>query len=167
MHESYEPIVREDIPAITRVMKRAFDDDSQRHLGVPEGGPPGYDDGSFFEKWLFGQQATHGIKMMVDGRIVGAAIVWVFSNHQNYLGTIFIDPEYQNRGLGSAFWRHIEQTWPETAVWQLETPAFATRNHHFYEKTCGFALAGRHREEGEEHDSLVFRKAMRPEQSEQ
>jgi hypothetical protein len=38
-------MVESDIPAVTYVMKRAFDDDTQKHLGKEVGGPPGYDDG--------------------------------------------------------------------------------------------------------------------------
>ena len=41
----YVLMVESDIPAVTDVMKRAFDDDAQKHLGKEVGGPPGYDDG--------------------------------------------------------------------------------------------------------------------------
>jgi len=160
MHYHFETIVPDDLEEITAVMTRAFDDDSQRHLGLPAGGPPGYNDGSFFQKWLFGQKVTQGVKMLVEGRIIGAAILWIWPNNENYVGTIFIDPPFQNKGLGKAFWRHIESAYPQTVFWQLETPAFATSNHHFYEQSCGFTLIGKHREECEEFESYVYRKIM-------
>ena len=42
---SFEQIAEADVPELTGVMTRAFDDDSQKHLGIEKGGPPGYDDG--------------------------------------------------------------------------------------------------------------------------
>jgi len=39
----------EDLDELTEVMTRSFDDDSQKHLGVEKGGPPGYDNGEFFK----------------------------------------------------------------------------------------------------------------------
>jgi len=44
------PASLDDIPERAPVMKRAFDDDSQKHLGKPWGGPEGYDDGGFFRR---------------------------------------------------------------------------------------------------------------------
>ena len=41
-----------DIPDLMRVMTRAFDDDALTYLGESKGGPPGYDDGKFFRKWM-------------------------------------------------------------------------------------------------------------------
>ena len=62
----FERIDRADVPELTAVMTRAFDDDSQKHLGKERGGPPGYDDGAFFEKWLFGYEQTDGYKALLD-----------------------------------------------------------------------------------------------------
>ncbi|MGD1994471.1 MAG: hypothetical protein PVI59_14855, partial [Anaerolineae bacterium] len=54
----FESITEADVPELTAVMTRAFDDDAQKHLGQERGGPPGYDDGEFFRKWLFGYQES-------------------------------------------------------------------------------------------------------------
>ena len=157
-----EEIAGVDVPALTRVMRRAFDDDSKRHLGVEKGGPEGYDDGEFFRKWLFGYEWTVGYKAISDGRIVGAIIVWIFDTGRNYLGTIFVDPEYQNRGVGKRLWDFIESRYPKTKSWQLETPGFATKNHHFYE-TCGFRKVAVKQAEGDlPGESWVYRKEMAP-----
>jgi GNAT superfamily N-acetyltransferase len=61
----------------------------------------------------------------------------VFDSRRNRLGVIFVDPEFQDRGVGQRIWEFVESTYPETESWQLETPGFTTKNHHFYEK-CGF-----------------------------
>ncbi|MBN1440290.1 MAG: GNAT family N-acetyltransferase [Anaerolineales bacterium] len=138
MQTSFEPLTESDIPKLTGVMTRAFDDDSRKHLGVEKGGPDGYDNGDFFRKWLFGHKETDGYKVIADGKAVGGIIVWIFPHGDNILGIIFIDPEYQDRGIGSAAWKFIERRYPQTKSWRLATPAFAMKNHFFYEAMCGF-----------------------------
>jgi GNAT superfamily N-acetyltransferase len=133
-----EPITESDLPELTDVMTRAFDDDTQRHLGQPKGGPPGYDDGSFFRQWLFPYEQSHGYKVLLDGTIVGAFIVWDLPDGHNRLGTIFVDPRFQRQGIGRRSWSFIETTYPHARSWTLDTPGFALSNHRFYEKVCGF-----------------------------
>ena len=53
MNLTFETILESDVPELTRVMTRAFDDDTQYHLGQEKGGPEGYDTGEFFRTWLF------------------------------------------------------------------------------------------------------------------
>ena len=130
-------ITEADVPELTDVMTRAFDDDARKHLGQAKGGPPGYDDGEFFRKWLFGFDVTRGYKAVSDGRAVGGIIVWILPDDRNILGTIFVDPDCQDRGVGAALWEHVEALYPDTTGWRLETPGFALKNHGFYEK-CGF-----------------------------
>ena len=57
---SFQKIVDTDIEILTPVMKRAFDDDAQKHLGEETGGPPGYDDGEFFRTWLLPYEESIG-----------------------------------------------------------------------------------------------------------
>ena len=151
---TFEEIVEADLVELTDVMTRAFDDDSQKHLGRERGGPPGYDDGEFFRKWLFGYEESVGYKAIADGKIVGAMIVWILGRGDNMLGNIFVDPQCQDRGVGTRMWQFVEYTYPETKSWRLETPRWATKNHHFYEKKCGFTKIG------EDDDSFVYRKEM-------
>ena len=73
----FETITEADIPDLTRVMTRAFDDDAQKHLGQERGGPSGYDTGDFFRQWLFGYDQTDGYKVLHAGQLVGAIIVWI------------------------------------------------------------------------------------------
>ena len=133
----YEKITEADIPDLTRVMTRAFDDDARKHLGLEKGGPEGYDNGEFFRKWLFAYDESEGYKILLEGQIIGGLIVWIMGDGNNTLGTIFVDPAYQDRGVGRHAWTFIELTYAEARSWRLETPGFATKNHHFYEK-CGF-----------------------------
>lgn len=130
-------MTEEDIPALVPVMTRAFDDDAQKHLGEPGGGPPGYDDGEFFRTWLLPYEESVGYKILHGEQLIGGIIVWILPEGNNILGTIFVDPEFQDAGVGSKTWGFIEATYPETRSWRLATPTWATKNHHFYKK-CGF-----------------------------
>lgn len=139
---SFATITNEDIPALTTLMTAAFDRDAQLHLGKQKGGPEGYDNGDFFRKWLFGQDATAGFKVLANGDPVGAAIVWVFPNGHNRLGVLFVDPERQDEGIGSQIWEFIEASYPFALSWQLTTPALSIKNRYFYSAKCSFAEDG-------------------------
>ncbi|MFX1355547.1 MAG: GNAT family N-acetyltransferase [Promethearchaeota archaeon] len=135
---SFEEITESDVPELTKVMTRAFDDDAQKHLGQERGGPDGYDNGDFFRTWLFPYRESVGYKILLEGEVIGATIVWILPDGHNVLGTIFVDPAHQDRGVGTQTWRFIETTYPETKSWRLATPDWATKNHHFYKEKCGF-----------------------------
>jgi hypothetical protein len=97
---TFDEIREEDIPELTVATTRAFDADSQRHLGVSEGGPEGYDEGQFFHRWLFSYEESRGHKIPADGRIIGGFIVWIYEHGRNVLGTTFVDPDFQDMGVG-------------------------------------------------------------------
>ncbi len=143
---NFEKIEESDILALTAVMKRAFDDDAQKHLGQQHGGPPGYDDGEFFRTWLLPYEESIGYKIIVDENIIGGIIVWILPKDDNILGTIFVDPDFQDKGVGKQSWRFIEGQFSETKSWRLGTPTWATKNHYFYCQ-CGFEMV--------ESDSLI------------
>ncbi len=50
------------------------------------------------------------------------------------VGRIWIDPDYQNRGIGQAAMRAMFRLHPEVRLWTLGTPSWAVRNQHFYEE---------------------------------
>ena len=99
-------------------MQRAFDDDAQKHLGKEKGGPPGYDDGEFFHTWLLPYDESVGYKILCEGRLIGGIIVWILPDGHNILGTIFVDPDSQDLGVGSQTWAFIEETYPGNSIWQ-------------------------------------------------
>lgn len=139
----YEVASAEDIPEITKVMTRAFDHDAQLHLNKEKGGPSGYDNGEFFQRWMVEEKKSIGYKIINGDKIIGAFLIFVGVKGSNFegnsLGTIFIDPDYQNKGIGYQTWQYIEKTlYPDAKAWVLDTPSWATRNHHFYAKKCGF-----------------------------
>jgi GNAT superfamily N-acetyltransferase len=163
MELAFAEITEDDLPALTRVMTRAFDDDARKHLGLERGGPPGYDSGDFFREWLFPYKESRGYKIMLDGELVGAFIVWILPEGNNVLGTIFVDPDYQDKGIGTQAWNFIETSFPETKSWMLGTPSWATKNHYFYEAKCGFHKAREEETPGESWPTYVYEKDMRAE----
>jgi GNAT superfamily N-acetyltransferase len=159
---TFEEIAEADIPDLTEVMTRAFDDDAQRHLGQEHGGPDGYDNGDFFRKWLFGYAETNGYKVLNQGQIVGGIIVWILPDGHNIIGTVFVDPALQNKGMGTRLWQFIEARYPQTKSWRLSTPSWATKNHYFYETKCGFQRVQSDPIVGSPEGEFVYRKDMQP-----
>nr|MCU0480744.1 GNAT family N-acetyltransferase [Anaerolineae bacterium] len=51
-----------------------------------------------------------------------------------------IDPPYHGKGIGTLAMQFIETMHPATK-WSLDTPIYATRNQHFYEK-LGYIKVG-------------------------
>jgi len=135
----FELMTESDVESLTPIMKRAFDEDTKRHLGKDSGGPPGYDNGDFIQKWYFkGKTKPH--KVTKDGALIGAICVWIYEGGENYLGNMFVDPLCQDKGLGVIIWNYIEQKYPETKRWRTDTPGFSRRNHNFYVNKCGFKI---------------------------
>ncbi len=127
-----------DVPCLTEIMTRAFNRDSQLHLGE-DGGPDGYDDGSFLRKFGVDNADSTAYTVLLGGKIVGAVILWLRPAHgEGFLGCIFLDDSVQDRGLGVRVWRWVEQHHPAIRVWTTETPLFSHRNHHFYINKLGF-----------------------------
>ena len=151
------PIHEDDIPSLTPVMKRAFDNDAKKHLGKDTGGPPGYDDGEFFRTWLLPYPESIGYKILLEGNIIGGIIVWILPERHNILGTIFIGPDFQDRGVGQGVWTFIEKTYPDTLSWRLGTPTWAIKNHHFYQK-CGFVKVDSDPLIPPEEDTIIYLK---------
>lgn len=135
----FERVTQGDVPKMTEVMKRAFDEDTKRHLGEECGGPPGYDNGDFINKWYLNSGAE-AFKVLKDGIIIGGINVFIAKKNEKYLGNIFLDPSYQDKGYGTMIWKYIEQKYPDTKKWITDTPGFSKRNHHFYVNKCGFKV---------------------------
>jgi GNAT superfamily N-acetyltransferase len=136
----FEEASESDIPELTKVMKRAYDDDHIRFRGDPNGGgPPGYDDGSCLRKWGFVDVAKF-FKIVQGDQLIGGFVLFVISDEKNVLGIIFVDPAFQDQGIGTKAMEFMFSTFP-AKQWELGTPEWSARNHHFYEKN-GFEKVG-------------------------
>lgn len=142
-----------DIPALTRTQQRAFDDDAARFGDSPDGGgPPGYDEAGW--QLMVIRRATAYFCIMEDGQMIGGAILFRQGPDHMELSRIWIDPDFQGRGLGQQIMTALEAKFPDCIRWTLETPVWAVRNHHFYAR-CGYVQMGPH---PEMDDQIVFEK---------
>jgi GNAT superfamily N-acetyltransferase len=127
----FEKATALDAKALTEVQARCFDDDSRRFAGLPSGGPPGYDSVGWQVQMM---QRGMYYKILDDKRIIGGIILFNQGNGVCHLGRIYLDPDYQNQGIGGEAMEFIEKLFPAARKWTLGTPGWAVRNHHFYEK---------------------------------
>lgn len=137
MDIDFEPATPHDAEDLVRVQIAAFHDDARLHPGVPIGGPPGYDS---VEEMLTKIARRECRKISLDGETIGVIIVIDQSSGHFHLDVLAIDPNHHNKGFGTQAMKFIEQTFPAT-VWTLDTPTYATRNQHFYER-LGFVRVG-------------------------
>ncbi len=135
----FEEFCEQDVELLTSIMKRAFDEDTKRHLNEDHGGPDGYDNGEFLRKWAL-HPDSQAYKISKNNTPIGAIILWINKSNENFLGNMFIDPDIQDKGLGTIVWRFAESEYPDTVIWRTETPGFSKRNHHFYVNKCGFKI---------------------------
>ncbi|ASA21499.1 GNAT family acetyltransferase [Paenibacillus donghaensis] len=82
-------------------------------------------------------QHGHYFKIILDDLIAGGAIIFVDQHKVHNVGRIYLDPGVHNQGYGTRAMRAIEQQFPDSRHWWLDTPAWSVRNHHFYKK-CGY-----------------------------
>jgi RimJ/RimL family protein N-acetyltransferase len=136
----FEKARPEDAKTLALVSGRAFDNDV--NYGAPgAGGPPGYK----HDLWQLRMMSRgHYYKIILDeglASIIGGFIIFQNPYGDCELGRIFIDPEYQNQGIGTQAMAFMEQAFPEARRWTLGTPLWNLRTQHFYEK-AGYVKRG-------------------------
>jgi hypothetical protein len=159
MRIKFDKMTEKDIPNLIQIMKRAFDYDTKIHLGKEAGGPPGYDDGTFLRKWGLDKEAT-SYCIYLNNILIGGVILWINDNNENYLGSLFIDINYEDKGIGTKIWSEIESMYPNTRVWNTETPIFSHRNHNFYVNKCGFHVIKIKDPKDLEEGSFILKKVI-------
>ncbi len=137
MNIEFEQATPADAEDLVEVQIAAFHDDARLYPGVEIGGPPGYDS---VEAMLAKIARGESLKASLDGEVIGAITVIDQGEGHFHLDLLAIDPAHHNKGFGTQAMGFIERTFPAT-VWTLETPTFATRNQHFYER-LGFVRLG-------------------------
>ena len=128
---SFRKFEENDVELFTQMFKEAFDKDSQIHLGE-NGGPDGYDNGNFLREWYLNKDVIAYAIFRENIPIGGFNVFINNETHENYLGNTFVDPNFQNKGIGLIIWEFIEQKFSETKILRTETPGFSSRNHYFY-----------------------------------
>jgi ribosomal protein S18 acetylase RimI-like enzyme len=152
---TFEPPTPDDAQSLTEAQVRAFHHDSVLYPEVELGGPPGYDS---VEQTLADMSKYLCHKILYDGQIVGGIVVFDRGEGHYHLDRIYIDPAYQNHGIGTQAMRFIEATYPARR-WTLDTPTWAVRNQHFYEK-FGYVKVGEREEEGGNIILIMYEKVV-------
>lgn len=137
MTVTIERATPDDAEALVRVQVAAFHDDARRYPGVALGGPPGYESIDVMRAKIRDDECY---KLVHAGQIVGGLVIFDQGDGHYHLDVLFVDPAFHNLGFGTQAMRFIEQTYP-AKKWTLDTPTYATRNQHFYEK-FGYAKTG-------------------------
>jgi len=131
----FEKATPEDAVVLTEISKRAFDNDV--NYGAPgPGGPWGYDS---VENQIQMINGTPYYKILFGDAIIGGIVVIVQKDGKYNLMRMFIEPDYQNQGIGAQAVEFIFREFPDANVWTLDTPAWNLRTRHFYEK-LGFQI---------------------------
>lgn len=120
----------QDAKALIKAQIEAFHHDSVLYPEIEVGGPPGYDSIDVMREKITDNETY---KIMSDKQLIGGIVIFNKGNGHYHLDLIFIVPEFHNRGIGTKAMRFIEDTFSATK-WTLDTPAWAVRNIHFYEK---------------------------------
>jgi len=137
MDIKFEPPTNADANDLLSVQVRAFHDDARMYPGVEIGGPPGYDS---LETMVADIQNFLCHKIIYQVQIIGGIVVFDWGEGHFHLDRLFVEPSYHNRGVGTHAMQFIEAAYP-ARLWTLDTPVYATRNQHFYEK-LGYIKVG-------------------------
>lgn len=137
MNISFRRALPEDAENLVQVQIAAFHHDSVLYPGVSLGGPPGYDS---VESTLRQIREMNYYTIRFEERIIGGVGLRDVATGHIHLDLLYIDPEFHNLGLGTLAIEFLESTHPATK-WTLDTPDYAVRNQHFYQK-FGYVRVG-------------------------
>lgn len=129
MNLRFERPIPNDAEALVKAEVAAFHHDTALY-GVPLDGPPGYDS---VEIALQKMTDHDYFKIVYEEKIIGGIVVMNFGDGHFHLDLIFIAPEYHNLGIGTRVMEFLMESYP-ASKWTLDTPLWAIRNQHFYEK---------------------------------
>jgi GNAT superfamily N-acetyltransferase len=91
--------------------------------------------------WKFSQPETSYYIFTCEGADVGGIRVFAKPDGRCKIAPVFVIPEYQGRGIAQAGFKMIEELYPHTAVWELDTILEEAGNCHLYEK-LGYVKTG-------------------------
>ncbi|MEH7464160.1 GNAT family N-acetyltransferase [Bacillus thuringiensis] len=131
-----------DAETLTEISKKAFNEEAKKWL--PDRGgiidyniqPPGY---ASIEMTKYMIKKLNCFKIIYNETIVGGIIITISGKSFGRIDRIFVDPNYQGKGIGSKVITLIEKEFLNVRTWDLETSSKQINNHFFYEK-MGYAI---------------------------
>lgn len=132
-----QPVEERDLEEFKKGVQEAFSEAVVKEFGKVEEPIPSDRD---LEESLRapGSAAFH----IVDrGSRIGGVVLGIHPETWcNSLDFFFVRPEHQDKGVGQAAWKAVEEKYPQTRIWETVTPYFEKRNIHFYVNRCGFKI---------------------------
>lgn len=116
-----------DAYQLVEIKIRAFKDD----IALYGFGPSEYDS---IEKQAKLIENDICYKILEDNKIIGGLGIFNKGDGHFRLGGLYIEVDYQNKGVGTKAIEFIEKEFPKAKKWSLDTPYLNFRNQHFYEK---------------------------------
>lgn len=115
-----------DLDVLVSLSIRAF----SYEINLVGQGPPGFNDIKYFLQSL---KEKHCFVLEVDSVVVGGAILKILPNNYIYLSRIFINPDFQGKGLATVFLKYLEMYFPDK-IWQLHVLQVSQSVQTFYYK---------------------------------
>lgn len=120
------------------IQKRAFEDDLRKYKDEMNPAKESLERlKTKIENFLY-------FTIFLDDKIIGGADIRKKGEGHYRLNRIYIDPDFQNGGLGYKSIKLVEDYFPDATIWDLDTPHLSFRNHHLYEK-LGYKKVGEHK----------------------
>lgn len=119
----------DDIPRLIRIQKAAFHEDLLKYEDFETN--PACESFELLKENI--EKAYHFTILGEQQYIIGAVDIRG-NNERMHISKIFVDPEFQNKGVGTYAMQYIESIFPDTKLWTLYTPCLSFRNHYLYEK---------------------------------
>ncbi|WP_391122655.1 GNAT family N-acetyltransferase [Psychrobacillus sp. L3] len=126
-----------DAEKLTEIKKRTFDEEVKKWLPNQDDvidyniQPPGY---SSVEMTKYMIRELEYFKVLQDKEIIGGIIITISGKSFGRIDRIFVDPNYQGKGIGSRVINLVEEEFWNVRTWDLETSSRQINNHYFYEK---------------------------------
>lgn len=122
----FEKALESDAKILVEIQKRAFCVD----VNICGEGPPGYDSVEYQIKIM----NSHIYNKILEGdSIIGGFYILCLGNGLYDIVRLFIDTEYQGKGIGSMALQSIENMFSDIEILELEASDFRKDNHIFYE----------------------------------
>lgn len=119
----------QEASALQYIEQAAFKEDIDRY-----GDRPDCPANESLESLVYKIQKYDYYAIYENDKCIGGADIRISSDSTKCrLARIYLDPRYQNLGIGKKVMLELESYYPSVTSWSLDTPHLNLRNHHFYE----------------------------------
>lgn len=147
----FENAIESDAKILREIAIKAFQDDYNTYGSMP----PEIDTIGWHKSNI---KSGMYYKIIYENKIVGGIKLFDLKNLHFRLGAIFIEPDYQNKKIGTEAIKFIEREYPNVKKWSLDTPYKSYRNHYLYEKLGYKKVAEEYPEQNKEFCLYIYEK---------